>query len=68
MITRDGGMKITIQAKLIELGGSEGQPLATFQVAGKQTFTLPFSMDELREVAPLLYSDLEIEVSVRPKR
>ncbi len=78
MITRDGGMKITMTAKLIEIGLEDGQPGAVFQRiidpenglaqdhAGP-TFNVPMTKDECRELATLLYREIEITVSVVPK-
>lgn len=77
--TRDGGMKFTMTAKLIELGLEDGQPGAMFQRIvdpatglaqdhSGPTFSLPLTEDECRELAPLLYREIEIGIGVVPKR
>lgn len=74
--TRDGGMKITMTAKLIEVGGDDGQPCAVFQRldgagmqvrTGGSTFKILTTVEEVRELAPLLYREIEITVSIVPK-
>jgi hypothetical protein len=74
--TRDGGMKITMTAKLIEVGGDDGRPCAVFQRldggmevgSNGSTFKILTTVDEVRELASLLYRDLAITVSITPKR
>jgi hypothetical protein len=66
-------MKITMKAKLIELGGDDGQPCALFQRmdgggmqvrADGNTFRVLTTEEEARELAPLLYRELDVTIDI----
>ena len=62
-------MKTKIDAILQELGGSP--PIATFICTTSgvhpKEFTLVLDPEEARELAPMMYTDVEVHVQVREK-
>jgi hypothetical protein len=77
MKTSDGGMKVGIRVRLLEVGGDDGQSYALFrrvvdpetgqsQEYSGPTFKVPMTVDQARGLAALLYREIDVTVDIVP--